>query len=80
MPNTKKKDTVSKLTSDVSASDVIVITDYSGLTHQQLESVRGKIKDADGDYQIVKNSLLKIALKSAGKAQPPLHSYRRPPS
>src|SRR3989344_5653612 len=69
MPNTKKKDTVSKLTSIVASSDIIVITDYSGLTHQQLESVRGKVKDAHSDYQIVKNSLLKIALKEAGKSQ-----------
>lgn len=69
MPNTKKKDTVTSLVKDVTSSEVIVITNYSGLTHKDLETVRGKVKDAKGDYKIVKNSLLKIALKEAGKPQ-----------
>ena len=69
MPNQKKKDSVSSLSTEVKQYDVIVLTDYSGLTHKQLEDVRSKVKDLHGDYQIVKNSLLKIALKEAGRDQ-----------
>lgn len=69
MPNTKKKESVASLTNEVKQYDVIVLTDYSGLTHKQLEEVRSKVKDLQGDYQIVKNSLLKIALKEAGRDQ-----------
>lgn len=69
MPNTKKKDTVSSLLTEVKQYDVIVLTDYSGLTHKQLEEIRSKVKDLRGDYQIVKNSLLKIALKEIGRDQ-----------
>jgi len=69
MPNTKKKESVTSLSAEVKQYDVIVLTDYTGLTHKQLEEVRSKVKDLQGDYQIVKNSLLKIALKEAGRDQ-----------
>jgi large subunit ribosomal protein L10 len=69
MPNTKKKEIVKTLLDEVQQYDVIVLTDYSGLTHKQLEDVRSKVKNSEGDYQIVKTSLLKIALKEAGREQ-----------
>ncbi|MBI4130844.1 50S ribosomal protein L10 [Candidatus Roizmanbacteria bacterium] len=65
MPNKKKLDAVSKLTAELSSYDTIVLSDYTGLTHQQLEEIRKEIKRTEALFRIVKNKLLKIALSEA---------------
>lgn len=69
MPNTKKQASLKTLSASIKDFDVVVFTDYSGLTHKELESIRSKVKEAHGDYQIVKNSLLKLALAEGGRSQ-----------
>ena len=59
--NQKKVSVVSQLKYKVFKAKAIVLTDYRGLTHKQLEDLRKVVKKVDAEYVVVKNSLLKIA-------------------
>lgn len=41
----------------------VILTDYKGLTVSEISGLRLKIKEADGEYKVVKNTLAKIAAK-----------------
>jgi len=43
-----------------------VLADYKGISVSQVNTMRDKLRDVDGAYVIVKNTLFKIALKEAG--------------
>jgi len=43
-----------------------VLADYKGISVSQVNAMRDKLRDVDGAYVIVKNTLFKIALQNAG--------------
>ena len=43
-----------------------VLADYKGISVSQVNTMRDKLRDVDGAYVIVKNTLFKIALQNAG--------------
>ena len=51
----------------------IVFTDYSKLTHKQLEELRKNLKKVQGEFIVSKNSLLKRALTSINQAVEEAH-------
>lgn len=67
MATQKKVDEVKALTDKMSRAKAMFLTDYRGLTHQQLESLRKVLRKVEGEYVIAKNTLLKIALDAAHK-------------
>ncbi len=67
MATQKKIDTVTELSEKVSRAKAIVLTDYRGLKHKQLEELRKLLKKTEGEFVVAKNRLLKRAL--GGKAQ-----------
>jgi large subunit ribosomal protein L10 len=60
----KKEKIVANLSEKVGKSKAIVLTNYQGLTHQQLESLKKALKQVDGEFVVTKNTLLKIALEA----------------
>lgn len=48
----------------------VVVTSYSGITVKQLEELRRKVRDIGGQFHIVKNTLIKLALEEAGITLP----------
>lgn len=68
MPTQKKIDTVTNLTDKVQKAKVVVLTDYRGLKHKQLEELRRTLKKEQGELVVAKNRLIKRALadKAAG--------------
>jgi len=48
----------------------VVVTSYLGITVKQLEELRSKVRDMGGQFHIVKNTLIKLALDDAGIALP----------
>lgn len=59
----RKIDSVGKLTDKFKKAKAVFMTDYRGLTHQQMETLRKSLKKAEGDFVVAKNTLLKRALK-----------------
>jgi len=58
---TEKSELVEKLHKELVKSSAVFVTDYKGLTVEQVTQLRGGIRNAGGKYQVVKNTLLKIA-------------------
>lgn len=65
MPNKHKQDIIATLVDALNERESVVLVDYKGLTHLQLEELRRKVTEAGGLLRIVKNNLFLIALKNA---------------
>ncbi|MCX6034117.1 MAG: 50S ribosomal protein L10 [Chloroflexi bacterium] len=50
----------------VSKSQAVVLVEYSGLKMSNLDAIRAKVREAGGEFHIVKNTLAKLALEKAG--------------
>ncbi|MCX6101235.1 MAG: 50S ribosomal protein L10 [Candidatus Bipolaricaulota bacterium] len=50
----------------VSKSQAVVLVEYSGLKMNNLDAIRAKVREAGGEFHIVKNTLAKLALEKAG--------------
>jgi large subunit ribosomal protein L10 len=59
---TKKVSVVAEISEKVNRAKAMVFTNYAGLTHKQLETMKKEIKKADAEFAVAKNTLLKIAL------------------
>lgn len=67
MPTAKKIETVQKLIEKLTGAKSVVLADYRGLTHHQLEELKRAVKKAKGEFVIAKNTLLKLASKQINK-------------
>jgi len=61
----KKEQLVANYADKLSRCNAIILTDYRGLTVSDMQSLRGKIREAGGGYSIVKNTLAARALEAA---------------
>lgn len=59
----QKEQTVKDLTEKLNASKSVVLTDYQGLTMNQLSKLRNQLAEAEAEFSVVKNSLLNLSLK-----------------
>ena len=58
----KKLATVSELSDKVKRAKSIVLAEYQGIKHKQLEELRRLLKKSNGEFVVAKNRLLKRAL------------------
>ena len=65
MNRTQKKEFVSNLNKDFNESDLLVVTQYSGLDVKKMEELRSKMRDVDVKFKVTKNRLTKLALKGS---------------
>lgn len=61
MANKKKVETVEKLSAKIKKAKGLILSDYTGLKVSQISELRGETRRAGGEYEVVKNSLLKKA-------------------
>ena len=66
----KKEELVADILEKVKKSQVVYVTNYQGMTMNQFNTLRGKLKEWNGAYHVVKNTLAARALKEAGLAVP----------
>jgi len=65
---TEKAESVASLKEVFTASQVVVVAHYSGLTVTQLQTLRKQMKQAGGHVKVAKNRLAKIALDGTDAA------------
>jgi large subunit ribosomal protein L10 len=65
----RKREAVQRLTEKLSRATSAVITDYRGLTVQDLEDLRAQLRGQGVDYVVVKNTLARRAADAAGIPQ-----------
>jgi large subunit ribosomal protein L10 len=66
MNRDQKAAVVDEIAEQIQSSDAIFAVDYRGLTVSQAAELRGKLRDADARFRIVKNSLSERAADKAG--------------
>lgn len=62
----KKHQTIDDYTEWLNRSQAMIITEYKGLTMGDIDSLRKKMREAGGEFHVVKNTLGRIAFKQAG--------------
>ncbi len=60
-PSSGKVDQVSELRALTQASTATIFADYRGLSVAELTDLRKKLRAADGEFRVVKNTLFKLA-------------------
>ena len=66
MPNLKNQQAVKILTEKFKSMKGMILTEYHGLTVEEISELRSKLRPLNSEYAVVKNTLSKIALKEAG--------------
>lgn len=66
----RKEELVATYQEQLQRSNGMVFANYSGLSVPQMEELRGKALDEDGEIFVVKNTLINIVLKDADIAPP----------
>lgn len=66
----KKKEVLAIYEDWLKDSDAVFLTEYVGLSMPQFDELRAKIREVGGEFHVIKNSLGKLAFKSAGLDAP----------
>jgi len=74
----EKEQIVCSLSSKLKEAQLVVLTDYRGLSVEKITKLRNELRRASSDYHVVKNTLLKRA--SQGTALEQLHGYLEGPT
>ncbi len=56
-----KKQFVKELKERLDKSAVVILTDYKGLDVEAVTELRAKLREADVEYQVIKNTMLRLA-------------------
>lgn len=67
MPTKKKENIVEDFQEALGRCTVGILTDYRGLTMAQMTDLRRKLRAANIEYRVIKNSLAQIAARNVGK-------------
>lgn len=62
----QKEQMVADYVDKMSRSQALILADYRGLNVSTITDLRQKMRETDGVFQVVKNTLFKLALEEAG--------------
>ncbi len=66
----RKNEFVTRYSKWVNRSRALVVTEYRGLTMKDIDDLRSKIREAGGEFHIIKNTLGKMAFEKVGLSIP----------
>jgi large subunit ribosomal protein L10 len=67
MNREEKSAAIKEIAADIEAAEAIFAVDYRGISVPQAAELRGKLREADASFRIVKNRLTKIAADQVGE-------------
>lgn len=62
MNRTEKKELIESINKSVSASNIVLVAHYKGLTVAEITNLRVKIRDIGAGFKVTKNKLTQLAL------------------
>lgn len=65
MNRAEKVEAISQLTDRFARAPLVVVTEYRGLNVAQMSDLRRKLRAADGEYLVSKNTLASIAIRES---------------
>ena len=63
MNKVKKREYIEEMTSQFDKSEAVIVTHYQGLTMQQLDELRNRMREHGIQFKITKNRITKLALQ-----------------
>ena len=63
MDKVKKQEYIEKMSSQFDKSEAVIVTHYQGLTMQQLDDLRSRMREHGIKFKITKNRITKLALQ-----------------
>jgi large subunit ribosomal protein L10 len=66
----RKEELVAQYSEWLKQSHATILAEYSGMSMQNVDALRAKIREAGGEFHIVKNTLGKLSFEKAGLALP----------
>jgi large subunit ribosomal protein L10 len=67
MPTQRQVESVADLTEKLDRAQVAVVTDYRGLTMAELSDLRKRLREANAELIVAKNTLTLLAAKATGR-------------
>jgi len=66
MPTSEKRAVVEEVTEKLQKARGVVLTNYRGLTADEMNDLRRRLREAGVEYKVLKNTLTRIAVREAG--------------
>ena len=63
MKRSEKAAIIEQLKARAEAASISLVTDFKGMQVEELTTLRGKIRDANGEFYVVKNTLARLAFQ-----------------
>ena len=63
----QKEEVVNKLSEEMKNANVIILTDYRGITVSDVTNLRTDLRNTNASYKVIKNNILKRALNKNGE-------------
>ena len=63
MNRQEKAQIIERLNEKAGKAGIAVVTDFKGMTVEEITDLRVKLRDVGVDYQVVRNTLARLALK-----------------
>jgi large subunit ribosomal protein L10 len=71
MNREEKSQAIKEIAAQIEGADAIFAVDYRGISVPQAAELRGKLREADASFRVVKNRLTKIAADQVGEGRLP---------
>lgn len=69
MPTQKKNETIEAIREKFASAKAIILTDYTGVSVEQISTLRRRLREHKAEYRIYKNTLTRIAIKDQPYAE-----------
>ena len=69
MPNATKIERVAELKQQIESANALLLTEYRGLTVEEITELRRSLRDVDASLAVIKNTLMQRAANDAGIAE-----------
>jgi len=66
----RKEETLNQYVDWLNRSQAVLLVEYTGAKMKDLDAIRAKIREAGGEFHIVKNTLVKRAFEASGMSVP----------
>jgi len=62
----KKNEVVEQYKEWLTKSQSVILVEYTGATMKDMENIRSQVRESDGEFHVVKNTLMKLAFEASG--------------
>ena len=65
----KKEEQVKELAEQIKAANVVLLTDYRGISVTDVTKLRSELRNVNAEYKVIKNNIVKRALDLNGESE-----------